>query len=133
MSNKIIEKEMFEKVRQAEKNTKINQDPYKLGFHLMPPTGWLNDPNGLCQFKGVYHVFFQYSPFDAEGGDKFWGHYVSKDMISWEYKGPVMGPDTSYDKDGVYLYDNAYLDLDAYATNDSSIFYHCWNLGDIIN
>ena len=102
MSNKIIEKEMFEKVRQAEKNTKINQDPYKLGFHLMPPTGWLNDPNGLCQFKGVYHVFFQYSPFDAEGGDKFWGHYVSKDMISWEYKGPVMGPDTPYDKDGVY-------------------------------
>ena len=38
-----------------------------------------------------------------------------------------------YDKDGVYLYDNAYLDLYAYATNDSSIFYHCWNLGDIIN
>ena len=102
MNNKIIEKEMLEKVKEAEKNTKINQDPYKLGYHLMPPTGWLNDPNGLCQFKGVYHVFFQYSPFDAEGGDKFWGHYVSKDMISWEYKGPVMGPDTPYDKDGVY-------------------------------
>lgn len=102
MNGKIIDKEMFEKVIEAEKNTKINEDPYKLGFHLMPPTGWLNDPNGLCQFKGVYHVFFQYSPFDAEGGDKYWGHYVSKDMISWEYKGPFMGPDTPYDKNGVY-------------------------------
>ena len=102
MNGKIIKKQMFEKVIEAEKNTKINEDPYKLGFHLMPPTGWLNDPNGLCQFKGVYHVFFQYSPFDAKGADKYWGHYVSKDMISWEYKGPVMGPDTPYDKNGVY-------------------------------
>ena len=79
--NNIIDKRKLEQVNHAEKNTKINCDKYKLGFHLMPPTGWLNDPNGLCQFKGIYHVFFQYSPFDANGGEKFWGHYTSKDMI----------------------------------------------------
>ena len=33
-----------------------------MGFHLMPPVGWLNDPNGLCQLGGTYHVFHQYSP-----------------------------------------------------------------------
>ena len=35
---------------------------WRNGFHLMPPTGWLNDPNGLCQLGGTYHVFHQYSP-----------------------------------------------------------------------
>ncbi len=53
----------------------------------MPPTGWLNDPNGLCQFHGVYHAFFQYSPFNANGGLKMWGHYTSADMITWNYEG----------------------------------------------
>ena len=27
------------------------RDPDRLAFHLMPETGWMNDPNGLCQFK----------------------------------------------------------------------------------
>lgn len=100
--NNIKNNEILERVRKEEKNTKINNDKYKLGFHLMPPTGWLNDPNGLCQFKGIYHVFFQYSPFDINGGEKFWGHYTSKDMISWNYEGIAMAPDQEFDKDGVY-------------------------------
>ena len=54
----------------------------RLTHHLMPPTGWLNDPNGLCYFKGRYHVFFQYSPFDAEGGLKLWG---PGDMREYRY------------------------------------------------
>ena len=32
---------------------------FRQRLHLMPPTGWLNDPNGLCQFKGLFHAFFQ--------------------------------------------------------------------------
>ena len=35
---------------------------FRQKIHLQPPVGWLNDPNGLCQFNGVYHAFFQYSP-----------------------------------------------------------------------
>lgn len=40
----------------------MTEDRWKLGFHLMPPSGWLNDPNGVVQFRGVYHVFHQWSP-----------------------------------------------------------------------
>ena len=58
---------------------KVKEDPYRLGFHLMPPTGWMNDPNGLCEFEGKYHIFFQYAPEDAHGGRKQWGHYISDD------------------------------------------------------
>lgn len=71
-------------------------------FHLMPPVGWLNDPNGLCQFEGVYHAFFQYSPFDAEGGVKMWGHYISDNMLDWKYQGVALYPDQPFDCHGVY-------------------------------
>lgn len=76
---------------------------YRPKFHLIPPIGWMNDPNGLCQYKGTYHVFFQYSPEDAEGaGMKNWGHYSSSNLIDWEYQGAALFPDESIDKDGVY-------------------------------
>lgn len=86
---------------EAEKNGK-NGGKFRQKLHLMPPVGWLNDPNGLCQFKGVYHAFFQYSPFNAEGGVKMWGHYTSRNMIDWEYQGVMLYPDQPFDCSGVY-------------------------------
>lgn len=81
---------------------KVTGGKFREKLHLMPPVGWLNDPNGLCQFNGVYHAFFQYSPFNAEGGVKMWGHYTSKDMIDWEYHGVKLYPDQPFDCHGVY-------------------------------
>ena len=78
------------------------QDNWRLRFHLMPPTGWLNDPNGLCQFKGEYHVFFQYTPENPEGGLKHWGHYTSKDLIGWKFEGIALSPEEEFEADGVY-------------------------------
>lgn len=78
------------------------RDGWRLDFHLMPPAGWMNDPNGLCQYHGEYHVFFQYAPFDANGGIKFWGHYRSKDMLQWHYEEPALFPDQPFDCHGVY-------------------------------
>ena len=91
-------------VRKIEETAAMSREIQKqrLTHHLMPPTGWLNDPNGLCYFKGRYHVFFQYAPFDAEGGLKFWGHYSSDDLVSWRYEGVPLYPDSSYDCHGVY-------------------------------
>ena len=84
------------------KAKKVLEDPYALSFHLMPKVGWLNDPNGLCQFKGLYHVFFQYSPFDEKGGIKFWGHYTSTDLIHWKDEKVALYADQPFDCHGVY-------------------------------
>lgn len=78
------------------------KDPWRLQFHLMPPDGWLNDPNGLCQFRGEYHVFFQYSPGQPEGGMKHWGHYISPDLLHWEYAGIALSPEKEYESRGAY-------------------------------
>ncbi|MBR1740501.1 MAG: glycoside hydrolase family 32 protein, partial [Lachnospiraceae bacterium] len=96
--------EIQEKIKktESEKRERIEASPYRAVFHLMPPVGWLNDPNGLCQLHGVYHVFFQYSPFHVDGGMKAWGHATSNDLISYTYQGAPLVPDESFDKDGVY-------------------------------
>ena len=79
-----LTKVLAEEVRKIEETAAVGRamQTNRLTHHLMPPTGWLNDPNGLCWYKGRYHVFFQYSPFESNGGLKFWGHYSSEDMIS---------------------------------------------------
>lgn len=72
-------------------------------LHLEPQSGWLNDPNGLCFFNGRYHVYFQYAPSSADGsGKKCWGHFQSRDLISWEFTGTVLFPDSPDDADGVF-------------------------------
>lgn len=78
------------------------QDKYRLKYHLMPPTGWLNDPNGLCQLKDTYHIYYQYSPDNCLGGDKYWGHYSTKDFITFKNESIPLFPDSSFDKNGVY-------------------------------
>ena len=72
-------------------------------LHIEPPEGWMNDPNGLCFFDGLYHVYFQYSPGTPAGeSTRRWGHYTSPDLISWKYRGVVLNPDIPEDRDGVF-------------------------------
>ena len=96
-----LTKDLIKLTVEAENNTNPG-GRFRQKLHLMPPVGWLNDPNGLCQFRGIYHAFFQYSPFNAEGGVKMWGHYTSRNMIDWEYQGVTLYPDQPFDCSGVY-------------------------------
>ena len=74
---------------------------FEQDFHLVPPVGWLNDPNGLCQLGDTYHAYFQYSPFNAEGGVKMWGHSLSDYLVHWSYEGTALYPDQPFDVSGV--------------------------------
>ena len=78
---------------------------WRNGFHLMPPTGWLNDPNGLCQLGGTYHVFHQYSPdWPAPSAPRGWGHFASDDLVHWRAVGDgfAIAPDTPDEASGAY-------------------------------
>ena len=77
--------------------------PWRQKLHLEPPTGWMNDPNGLCWFQDRCHVFFQFCPDSAAGhGQKQWGHFSGKDLLHWRFHGTALWPDTAADRDGVY-------------------------------
>ncbi len=41
----------------------------------------MNDPNGLCQWQGLYHLFYQFRPDGEE--HVHWGHAVSEDLVRW--------------------------------------------------
>lgn len=71
-------------------------------FHLSPRTGWMNDPNGFCWYKGQYHLFYQYYPYDSHWGPMHWGHAVSADLLHWEYLPAALAPDEIYDRDGCF-------------------------------
>lgn len=92
----LIREEAGRREKRAEK------DVWRPRIHIAPPAGWLNDPNGLCQYQGVYHAFYQLAYFQPEGGLKFWGHCTSQDLLHWEFQGVPLYPDQPFDCHGAY-------------------------------
>ncbi len=78
-------------------------DRHRPRFHLMPPSAWLNDPNGPLYWKGLYHLFYQYSPTVSNFGTKYWGHAVSTDLVHWKNLGIALAPTSGGpDKNGCW-------------------------------
>lgn len=80
----------------------LARDPHRPAYHFLPPKNWMNDPNGLIQIKGKYHIFYQHNPSAAVWGNMTWGHAVSEDMVHWKHLPFALHPDQPYDKGGVF-------------------------------
>lgn len=96
----------------------VAQEPSRHKYHFMPPARWVNDPNGLIQFKGEYHLFYQYYPYGDRWGAMHWGHAKSKDLVHWEHLPIALAPSEPYDLDerggcfsGSAVNDNGVLSL----------------------
>ncbi|TXR52852.1 glycoside hydrolase family 32 protein [Quadrisphaera setariae] len=81
-------------------------------FHIRPPRGFLNDPNGPVQVGGTTHLYFQNRPTLDMASPVQWGHATSTDLVRWQLHRPAMvstpdGPD----RDGVYS-GNTVIDTD---------------------
>ena len=81
---------------------KLIKEAERPAFHLSARIGWMNDPNGFSYYNGVYHMFYQYHPYDSVWGPMHWGHAVSRDLLHWEYLPAALAPDEIYDRDGCF-------------------------------
>ena len=92
-------------VPQDELVIRAEADPHRPRFHFVSPAGWLNDPNGVSQWNGTYHLFYQYNPEGAFHHRILWGHATSTDLVTWTDQPvalePTDGPD-SPDADGCW-------------------------------
>lgn len=81
-------------------------------YHFTPPSGWINDPNGLVEQHGLYHLFYQYYNGGwalADGqfkdptrwGPMHWGHATSRDLVHWHVQPVALSPDKRIGNTGV--------------------------------
>jgi beta-fructofuranosidase len=83
--------------------TLLAADPHRPHYHFLPPSNWMNDPNGLIQWKGQYHLFYQYNPFAPVQASIHWGHAVSDDLVHWRDLPIALAPTPeSVDEFGVW-------------------------------
>jgi fructan beta-fructosidase len=88
-------------------SSKTYKEPFRPQFHFSPEKKWMNDPNGMVYYKGVYHLFYQYYPNDIVWGPMHWGHATSTDLIHWKNKNIALFPD----KLGLIFSGSAIMDL----------------------
>ena len=77
-------------LRFAASRKKLAADPYRPAYHFVSPESQLNDPNGLCFWRGRWHLFYQGyppdefpAPADIFRRRQHWGHAVSDDLVHW--------------------------------------------------
>ncbi len=71
-------------------------------FHVIPPFGWINDPNGLIYYRGQYHFFYQHFPYAPRWGTMHWGHATSQDLVHWQHHPIALYPSKNADRNGCF-------------------------------
>ena len=101
-------KESGDVKKEGEAEASFYTEPFRPQYHYSPPEKWMNDPNGLVYYKGIYHLFYQYYPDDIVWGPMHWGHATSTDMLHWDNQPIALYPD----KNGLIFSGSAVIDHD---------------------
>ncbi|WP_165311766.1 glycoside hydrolase family 32 protein [Vibrio ziniensis] len=86
----------------AQNYLKPTDCPYRPQWHISPPQGLLNDPNGFIFHNGEYHLFYQWYPYACEHKDKYWVLLKSQDLVNWNWQSIALTPSDWFDSHGVF-------------------------------
>lgn len=94
-------------------------------FHVRPPTGYVNDPNGPLLSGGTFHLYFQHVLDTPRVGPVHWGHATSPDLVSWTLHPHALTPTPGTpDEGGCWSGNTVRVDDRVYA------FYSAFTRGD---
>ncbi|MXN91746.1 T9SS type A sorting domain-containing protein [Flavobacterium sp. Sd200] len=77
-------------------------------YHAMPPANWTNEPHGMVEKNGTYHLFYQRTPNGPFKTLMHWGHMTSTDFINWNNTKDALWPELNlsatngYDMKGIW-------------------------------
>ena len=91
-----------QQVRRAQAYLTPTASAYRPLWHISPPQGLLNDPNGFVYHQGEYHLFYQWYPYACEHKDKYWVHLTSSDLVNWDYRSVALTPSDWFDSHGAF-------------------------------
>ncbi len=99
-----------DKFNKAEIDAKVRknippQSHWHNKFHIDAPYSLINDPNGLCNLNGTYHIFYQWNPVPQNQNwhkNKSWLHTTTKDFINYKMPTLALWPTDVHDKDGCF-------------------------------
>lgn len=77
------------------KNTDLRKwydAPNREQYHFNAYKNWINDPNGLCFYRGYYHLYYQANPHSQAWNHMYWGHAASPDLVHWVHLPYVLEP-----------------------------------------
>ncbi len=75
---------------------------YRPTYHIAPPNGLLNDPNGLVYKDGVHHIHYQWTPIQPYHGLKHWRYFTTKNFIDFEDHGVSIVPEEEFEINGAF-------------------------------
>lgn len=91
---------MGEQIMDFKKFSQVTDARWYPRYHIAPPFGWCNDPNGMCFYNGQYHFFYQHYPYEPRWGPMHWGHVVSDDLAYWKHLPIALKPEEPYETGG---------------------------------
>jgi len=81
----------------------LRDDPHRPRYHACAPVGWMNDPNGVLQHDGRWHLFYQHNPRAGVHADMHWGYMSSPDLVHWDDHACALRPEEgTYDAQGIW-------------------------------
>ncbi len=127
----LIEESLAENVNQTDgyahddslivPDSRFADDLQRPHFHAMPPANWTNEPHGLVNVDGRYHMFYQRTPNGPYKTQMHWGHTYSDDLVQWHHEEDALWPTlelsatSGYDMKGIWSGDVVYDNGVAYA------------------
>ena len=93
--------DMLSKANTYIRENRISKDELPV-FHVSPPCGWMNDPNGFSVYQGKTHLFYQFHPYSEVWGPMHWGHCETEDFVKWNELPVALAPDQYYDEGGCF-------------------------------